>query len=116
MIKTNVFDIETAPRFDLIPQNVKPFKRSSVKLGLMVDPVKIVKKIENAEAKYWQDAKDDAQLNPFTSEICAIGVHLDDYGYLHCRAFSCRRRASLYFRGEYRKIDFFRDHVGRFFM
>jgi hypothetical protein len=76
-IKTNIFDIETAPRQDLVTEFTKPFKRSDVKLGNLKDEVKIAAKMETAEADYWAKANDKCQLNPFTSEICAIGVHLD---------------------------------------
>jgi hypothetical protein len=76
-IKTNIFDIETAPRLDLVNELTKPFKRSDVKLGNLKDPEKIAAKMETAEADYWAKANDKCQLNPFTSEICAIGVHLD---------------------------------------
>jgi len=76
-IKTNVFDIETSPRLDLVKEFVKPFKRSDVKLGNLKDAEKIAAKLEHAEANHWQQANDKCQLNPFTSEICAIGIHLD---------------------------------------
>jgi hypothetical protein len=76
-IKTNIFDIETSPRTDLVIEFTKPFKRSDVKLGNIKDPEKVAAKMETAEADYWHKANDKCQLNPFTSEICAIGVHID---------------------------------------
>ena len=101
---TNIYDIETRPKEALVKQFAKPFSKTftptefdhaSVKFGNIKDQDKIKAKIEEAkqnhitamtmgainlvaEQKEYEAALlDKAALHPSTSEICAIGIHLE---------------------------------------
>lgn len=73
-----IFDIETAPDYDAVKKFTKPFDRDDVKLGNLKDEAKIQAKLEMAEASHMSNANDKAALNPHTSSICAIGIHLEE--------------------------------------
>ena len=74
----HIFDIETRPRIDLVAKYNKPFDPNSVKVGNLKCQIKIDAKINEAEQIYNDALIDKAALNPATSEICAIGIHLED--------------------------------------
>jgi hypothetical protein len=73
-----VIDIETAPCPKSVAKNTKPFSKADVKLGAMVDPVKIAAKLAAAEEKHWSDAYGKAALDPSTGVMVALGVQLED--------------------------------------
>lgn len=77
-MKNIIFDIETAPDLEKVKAFTKPFSRDDVKLGNLKDPEKIEAKLVAAEADHWSKANDQAALNPHTSTICAVGIHLED--------------------------------------
>lgn len=78
------FDIECAPRLDLVERFAKPFPDfdpNAVKTGNIKDPVKIAEKVNQAKADheaertaYWANLRERAALDPFTGEILCIGT------------------------------------------
>jgi hypothetical protein len=82
------FDIETAPVPELVENFTKPFPEfdaDAVKCGNLKDPAKIVEKkalafAEHAEAQkdYWEKARANASLCPFTGRIVVIGLITED--------------------------------------
>jgi len=79
-MRNHVFDIETKALPDKVTEFTKPFAKEEVLVGNLKDPEKIAAKQEAAEAGYWAKAHDKAALNPHTSEIVTIGIHLDNNG------------------------------------
>lgn len=77
----HIFDIETRPDYDRAKELAKPFDPASVKMANLKDPAKRAAKLEQAEADYMSKILDKASLEPSTSSICAIGVHLEGYSY-----------------------------------
>lgn len=74
-----VCDIETAPLpDDELLAIIPPFDSDAVKVGNMVDPLKIAAKIEDARASHFADYKENAALNPMTGRIVAIGLKSPD--------------------------------------
>lgn len=77
IMKTNIFDLETEPDFEAVSKFTPPFDRDSVKVGNL-KPENALAKINEAEAEYWSKAHEKAALNPATSKIVAIGIHIED--------------------------------------
>jgi len=77
-------DIETAPLLEKVNQ-MHTFKLEDVKYGNTKDPEKRQAIADDAERKFWAEKTDKAQLNPDTSEICAIGYviagNIDLHGF-----------------------------------
>lgn len=79
-----IFDIETEPLpVEEIEKRIPEFDPSAVKTGNLKDPVKIMEKIEQAQANHLQSYIDKAGLEPTLSVPCAIGYIINGKVELH---------------------------------